>query len=231
MLPWKDPKTIAKAKKWVKGEGKIAIRFEGGHDSRFIGIGSRENKGFDREANECLQWEIADKLQIPWVSGNQVTGEGVLSYVDGQMHVSYQLKDIGHDLSLEQQQLPIPDVEHVRLETPNSFPEFDFQILLGVSSFSSHELGLWYEKPSLKTVPHDLNASDRRALIELIEPLVEPAIQAMIQPKHEEDDVIPVALNFEGYYWSSTKEIYYSLELDRTRVRRQVFNDSVVLFE
>ena len=226
----KDPKHVAEAKRWVEGEGKTSVIFEGGHDSRFIKIGTGDEKSWSREAKECLQSEIANKLKIPWNGEQQVTGEGVLDCAGGAMHLSYHLKDVAIDLSLAQEQLPIPDVAHVRLETPSSFPDFDFEIRLGVSS-CSHEPRLWYEKSTLKTIPDKLASSDRNALIELLTPVVGPAVDVMKEPNHYEGDIVPVALSMIGYYWCSTKEIYYSLELDRTRVRRRIFKGSVTLFD
>jgi len=225
-----NDKQISSVKKWLRNKGTLLVRFDGGNDSRFIQIGSQDDKGWNQESEKCLQDEIAAALQIPWVSENQVTGEGTLSLTDGKIHLSYHLKDIGLDLSLEQEQLPVPDVENVRIEAPNSFPEFDFEIRMGVSSRSNRKTKLWYGPANLKTTPEKLSEDERLALIELLKPIVQPAFDAMENPTRIENDVFPVAISLEGYYWCASKEIYYSLELNRKRVRRKISKSSVVLF-
>ena len=124
---------------------------------------------------------------------------------------------------------PVPDVAHVAISPEGEFVDKDFELRIAISRFNfTHD---WWKTNSYYTVP-DFVPQLKQRVLDFVLPMFQPALDNLAEDESEiEEGTVSVhGIDLTGYYWTSSNEFYYSLELTKARVSRRIKNDIVELF-
>lgn len=226
-----DKKLIKGIRKAVSENGYVSVRMECGSDQTGVSFGNWETAPLWTPEKRRLKEELVRKLSLPNASETSVDGTGEINIQDGQIQLLYSLTDVdyGH-LSIEQEQLPIPDAKNVRIVTPDDFPAVDFEVTISVLGYRNPES--WHADKSFQTAPA-ISIQQRQQVVSFLEPMISPLFENLKKERMEfkPGDIRVNSIYLKGFCWHSTNEMYYELELGRELVRNIVKNETMALFE
>ena len=228
-----DKKIFESMKQELIDSGTVGVTFDCGGDE--TGVSFRdwisENTSVWSPEKQHMKWELIKRLQLPGPSETSVDGSGTICVVNERIELTYSITDVNYgNLSEEDMCLPVPDVENVLLKTPSDFINFDFEIRFSILRYILPNK--WHEARGFYTEPK-VSGNAFNKLIKLLEPLIQPHFDQIQKSAADLSmGVINICdLEFEGFYWHATNEMYYTLLLGRERLQGLVKDETITLFE
>ena len=217
----------------IAESGGISVIFNCGCDGSGVSFSGWKDKGEHRwsSAKEHLRLELIKKLHLSNNSNHKVDGNGWIEIKSGCVELTYSLFEAKLcDLSDAEMLLPVPDAENLLIVSKDSIGSFDFQVTLAISAGQTQQF--WHSGGQFETIPR-VTGQAKKQLIELLGPVIQPHFEQITASRLScHDGEIAVRdLDFKGYYWHSTGEMYYAITFGRERIVRTVKSEKIVLFD
>ena len=217
----------------IAESGGISVTFDFGCDGTGISFSGWKDEGEHRwkPAKAHLERELTQKLNLSDVGDHKLDGTGWIEVNDDRVELTYSLADKTRSgFSDAELLLPAPDAQNVPLVSKESIGVFDFETTLTISAGQTPQY--WHSESGFKTTP-SVTGEAKKQLVEMLAPVIRPHFEQLTAShfSRREGEIVLCSLDFKGYYWHATGEMYYAIKFGRERICRTVKSKKLELFD
>ena len=217
----------------IAESGGISVTFDCGCDGSGVSFSGWKDEGEHRwkPAKAHLERELTQKLNLSDVGNHKLDGTGWIEVNDDRVELTYSLADKTRSgFSDAELLLPAPDAENVPLVSKESIAGFDFEVTLTISASDTPQY--WHSECGFKMTPR-VTGEAKQQLVQMLAPVIQPYFEQLTasQFSRREEEIVLRSLDFNGFFWHETGQMYYAIKFGRERIVRTVKSKKLELFD